>query len=56
MMDIMTRSDVPSEHSDLEHTVLLLYLLGNLHLHKARIIHKPNFRVFSSDVESLKNV
>ncbi len=50
---IIFLSDFHSKDSNLEHTVLLLCLLGKFHLHKARTIHcKPNFRKFSSDVKS----
>ncbi len=58
---IIFLSDFHSKDSNLEHTVLLLCLLGKFHLHKARIIHcKPNFRMFSFDIKisftSFKNV
>ncbi len=49
---IIFLSDFHSKDSNLEHTVLLLYLLGKFYLQKARIIHcKPNFRMFSSDIK-----
>ncbi len=49
---IMFLSDFHSKDRHLEHTVLLLCLLGKFPLHEARIIHcKPNFRMFSSDIK-----